>query len=938
MPTLAQTVAAKPMPFGPANLFQMFTGIQVPDPITFVVGEQWCNRPNLYPRQATLLKVIFLRDDLFTDFDEQVIDEWEAEYARTGNHGIVPQIRFRIRWLKANGYKWFREVLLVMGRRAGKGHVTALAMAYVLWNYMAKGDPQKFYGVDRDKKLACLVFAGKRDQAKATVFGDLVNVILGAPCFGPFISSPQTEKLTVYAPHDFIRMRKQAQRGIVSQRDMATFEIMPKESTPMAGRGPTSFAHCLDPTTPVLTTDLRWIPIGEVQPGDRLIGVDEYPGDGQRKMRESVVEATWSTRKTALRITMEDGSSVVCSEDHRWLVRDMGKGGATHWRYARNLKVGNHIKHVVSPWVEDRSWEAGYLAGIYDGEGCVSGWRRRAGRSVFFTQKPGPTLDKTLGILRDKGFEPILATGVGGSRSAEQWALGSVAESMRFFGMVRPPRLMEKSRGVWDGVAHRGGITPSGRVRSPGHKTITSIEPLPDQELIDITTSTRTFIANGLVSHNCWDEMAHVVTGSVGRSVDEVYDAAKPSLDQFGKDAFIVEPSSPWQMMGKFYENYQEAIDLDEHGEPLRPNYLMVQLPSWDIYQDWERAYLLAMFPPGFAGDLGEYADLEVLPTFTPLRGAIQTYDEEMRREQRANPDTFAVERLAHWATALDAYLDEKKVTAIFAPWEQRPAKYGPPQITTQTQGLLIHTYKGHADPSKVNDKFGYALAHTEFDAEGRAHCVFDLLGHFDPADFEDHTIDYEYVDDWLWEHVVSKFYPEEFTFDQYNSTSSIQKFTKRVRHAGFPKRVSIFEKPATRPYDWTVKENSKAAINLGLVHAPYNERAELELRFLQLVNGRVDHPSSGPVQSKDIADAMTECIHVLIGEQVQNFLHADLQGLRPGMATMGAPFPEMNAGGLDREEDVMAALSGLGRSRGDLPSSLARGPRGMGRRPRRGY
>jgi hypothetical protein len=79
---------------------------------------------------------------------------------------------------KANGYKWFREVLLVMGRRAGKGHIGALAMAYVLWNYMAKGDPQGFYGVDRDKRLACLIFAGKRDQAKATVFGDVVNNVI----------------------------------------------------------------------------------------------------------------------------------------------------------------------------------------------------------------------------------------------------------------------------------------------------------------------------------------------------------------------------------------------------------------------------------------------------------------------------------------------------------------------------------------------------------------------------------------------------------------------------------------------------------------------------------------------------------------------------------------------------------------------------------------
>lgn len=654
------------LPFSPHNIHQMFAGIPIPDPITFVTGEQWLNRPNLYPRQATLLKIIFLRDDLFTPYDLDVIEEWEENYRLTGNNGIVPNVRFRIRLLKRQGYKWFREVLLVMGRRAGKGHVSALAMAYVLWHYMAKGDPQGFYGIDRDKRLACLVFAGKRDQAKATVFGDLVNVISGSTCFAPYVSNYQVERLSIYAPHDFVRMRKMAAKGIVTQRDMATFEILPKESTPMAGRGPTSFMQA-------------------------------------------------------------------------------------------------------------------------------------------------------------------------------------------------------------------------------------------------------------------WDEMAHVVTGSAGVDVGKVYEAAKPSTDQFGKDAFLVEPSSPWQMMGKFFENYNEAIAVDEYGDPVRANYLMIQLASWDIYVDWERAGFLAMFPEGFEGDLGEYKDLEYLPCFQPLRGAVQVFDDEMEREKAANPETFAVERESHFAVSLDAYLNSEKVDRVFAPWKERPAKYGPPLIVEQGSGLLIHTYKGHVDPSKVNDKFGYALAHVEVDEQGRWHCVFDRYGCFYPADFEGNIIDYEYVDDWLWDNLVTKFYPDEFTFDQYNSTSSIQKMQKRVRAASMPKHVEVFEKTATRPYDWMVKENSKAAINLELVHAPSNPkdftRARDELKYLQLVNGRVDHPSAGPVQSKDIADSMMECIHVLIGEQTKNFMHSDLNAFRPGATTLGEPFPGMTSEGAttQQERERLSGLSGFSRARGNM-------------------
>ena len=661
---------------GPSDFFKQYTGPEVPDPITFIVSPEYCNRPNLYPRQATLLKIIFLRDDLFTQYDNDVIDGWEASYAETGWNGIVPNIRWKIKWLKARGYKWFREVLLVMGRRAGKGHISGLCLSYVLWNYMAKGDPQGYYGVDRDKKLACMVFAGKREQAKAMVWKDTVNVITGAPCFAPYINQLIGEKLSVYAPYDFVRMKRLAARGINAELDMATFEIVPKESTMMAGRGPTSFAQA-------------------------------------------------------------------------------------------------------------------------------------------------------------------------------------------------------------------------------------------------------------------YDEMAHVVAAGANRSAEEVYQAATPSLDQFGKDGFIIEPSSPWQMMGQFYENYKHSIEIDEEtGEPAYPEILMIQLRSWDIYEDWERAYSLPLFPPGFEGDLGEYVGKSI-PRFQPLRGAIQTYDEQMVKLKRANPETFAVERESKFATALDAYFNETKIKEIFEPWEERPESNGPPSIVMQREGRLVWSYKGHADPSKVNDKFGLCVGHTEYDATGRAHAVIDLLHHWDPADFEDGIIDYETVDDWIWENVMLKFYPDEFTFDQYNSTSSIQKLQKRVRGRSMPKHVQVFGKTTTRAYDWSVKENTKAAMNLGLIHSPYYEQLDLELRFMQLVNGRVDHPSAGPVQSKDVADAFCEVIHTLIGEQVNNFLHGDLKNLRPGGTVSGGidPFSSILR---PEDEDKFRGLSGFNRSRGERLDGFGRRQAPRGPRPRK--
>jgi hypothetical protein len=666
------TNSAIPVGFGPHEIFRLYTGLDVPDIITFVIGEKWLDRGNLYPRQATLLKTIFLRDDLFTEYDHAVLDQWEQSFRETGNNGIVPGVRDRIRTLKAEGRKWFRETLLVLGRRAGKGHISGLSMTYVLWNYMAKGDPQGHYGVDRDKKLQAMVFAGKRDQAKATVWQDAVNYITGSNCFAPYIRAPlQAEKLSIYAPHDFVRMRKRMAQGMnPDDINMATFELVPKESTLMAGRGPTSFMQA-------------------------------------------------------------------------------------------------------------------------------------------------------------------------------------------------------------------------------------------------------------------YDEMAHVVAAGANRSAEEVYTAATPSLDQFGKDGFIIEPSSPWQMLGQFYTNYLNSI-LEEDGVPVYPEMLMIQLASWEIYEDWERAHEIPVFPEDFEGDLGEYKDTPPI-YFRPLRGAIQAYDDQMARLEQSNPETFKVERRSYFAVALNAYLNEEKVKQIFAPWLDRDPHFGGPQLGMQAAGRLDVDYAGHGDPSKSNANFGLALAHAEPGPDGRLHVVFDKIHHFQPQEFEDHIVDYPAVEEWIWENMLGPFMPSVMTFDQFNSPQIIQQLQKRSRNSGLPKTTMVSEQTATRQHNWKRAEIFKTALNMGWIHAPYYEQAELELRFLQEKNGVVDHPDSGPVQTKDVADAMMECVMKLIGDQIVS-MRSELGAMRPAGALPGGmeTFPGMSRQDLtSKDRNVFQQLGGFSRARGtrsDMPGLGARG------------
>jgi hypothetical protein len=75
----------------------------------------------------------------------------------------------------------------------------------------------------------------------------------------------------------------------------------------------------------------------------------------------------------------------------------------------------------------------------------------------------------------------------------------------------------------------------------------------------------------------------------------------------------------------------------------------------------------------------------------------------------------------------------------------------------------------------------------------------------------------------------------------------------------------------------------------MGLVHAPEHEEGMLELKFLQKKPGinRVDHPTIGPVQTKDIADAIMITTFALIGDWIEGYKEM-LNGAMPTGAMMG--------------------------------------------------
>jgi DNA repair photolyase len=152
----------------------------------------------------------------------------------------------------------------------------------------------------------------------------------------------------------------------------------------------------------------------------------------------------------------------------------------------RVAAIRDLIRWPRSPSID---WCNGFLAGIFDAEGgCSEGILR-------ISNTDPEILDWTTFCLRKFGFSFAL-------ESTTQLRLkvirlrGGLPEQLRFFHTVDPAIVRKRS------IVERA-------IKTSARLGVVAIEPVGELELYDITTSTGDFIANGVVSHNCFARPTH---------------------------------------------------------------------------------------------------------------------------------------------------------------------------------------------------------------------------------------------------------------------------------------------------------------------------------------------------------------------------------------------------------------------------------------------
>lgn len=266
--------------------------------------------------------------------------------------------------------------------------------------------------------------------------------------------------------------------------------------------------NCLPDGQRVLTSDLRWVPIEKLQVGDELIGFDESLGI-QARYRRSSVQALGTKPSPVYEIVTDQGT-VYASAEHlfvrsAFLTRNGNYSkGRQQWAMAQDLMPGDKLAYFMQPYSEDMSWEAGWLAGFFDGEGTVG---PRHGNQLNFGQALGPTLDTAVKLLEAKGYRISIKQVRPAGRDnrgicsrkplANVYVRGGYQGALRFLGEMRPVRLLPKAFSLWEGKSIRSRGCPSAVVQDVR---------LVGTELVHtIGTSTHTLVTEGFLSHNSMD-------------------------------------------------------------------------------------------------------------------------------------------------------------------------------------------------------------------------------------------------------------------------------------------------------------------------------------------------------------------------------------------------------------------------------------------------
>ncbi|HEU5443747.1 MAG TPA: PA0069 family radical SAM protein, partial [Steroidobacteraceae bacterium] len=213
---------------------------------------------------------------------------------------------------------------------------------------------------------------------------------------------------------------------------------------------------------------------------------------------------------------------------------------------------------LLAAWAPapSRCWLAGFLAGIFDAEGSFSSGILR------ISNTNQQIIDWISRSLREFDFRFVIEEPAGVSNKPIKVVrlLGGLREHLRFFHLLDPA------------ISRKLNI--EGRaVESEAPLRVKSIVPVGTMRLYDITTGTGDFIANGVISHNCYARPSHAYLGlSAGLDFETRLfykkDAGKVLEEELAKPGYVCKPitiganTDPYQPVERRMRVTREVLEV----------------------------------------------------------------------------------------------------------------------------------------------------------------------------------------------------------------------------------------------------------------------------------------------------------------------------------------------------------------------------------------
>jgi organic radical activating enzyme len=164
---------------------------------------------------------------------------------------------------------------------------------------------------------------------------------------------------------------------------------------------------CFVPETPVLLADWTWRAIGDLEPGDEIVGF--RVGELRKHGKLAVASVTQTSRRIAATVVVNE--SLRCTPAHKfWLTgTNAARRHTFHsgWREVERA-VGARALFVTEPVAPTSrpNYQRGWLAGMSDGDGCFWTLKHRRGyRRYRLAVKDVPLLERAEQFARSAGFE-----------------------------------------------------------------------------------------------------------------------------------------------------------------------------------------------------------------------------------------------------------------------------------------------------------------------------------------------------------------------------------------------------------------------------------------------------------------------------------------------------------------------------------------------------